>query len=151
MTDSHWSDALARMGACLEALKWCHTQPSAAAAWETCARPDWMFWIAGRAKNASGKEIAVAACAIARRSLPYVTLDEDRPRIAIETAERFLAGKAARKELSEAEATAWAAARAAAGEAARAAAWAVAQSRPRITPIDACDLIRAAIPMPELN
>ena len=44
----HWSERLARLGACEEALDWCKSQPSPEAAWDACPRGDWLIWIAAR-------------------------------------------------------------------------------------------------------
>jgi len=75
--------------------------------------------------------IRLLACGFAETALKYVPAGEDRPRLAIETARRFVAGSATCEELAAAgDAAAGAAARAAAwaaaGAAARAAAWAAA-------------------------
>ena len=59
-------------------------------------------------------QIRLLACDFAETALKYVPAGEDRPRLAIETARRFVAGSATCEEL------------AAAGAAARAAAWAAA-------------------------
>jgi hypothetical protein len=59
--------------ACSAALAWLKTQESAAAAWE--------------------------ACDCARTTLPFVPVGEDRPRLAIETTERWMIGAAAAEEV----------------------------------------------------
>ena len=80
-------------------------------------------------------QIRLLACDFAETALKYVPAGEDRPRLAIETARRFVAGSATCEELDAARAAAgaaagaaardaaWAAARAAAWDAARDAAW----------------------------
>lgn len=41
---AHWSTRLPE-GACQEAVGWCRTQPSAAAAWRNCPNFCWMLWL----------------------------------------------------------------------------------------------------------
>ena len=92
----HWSKALPR-NACRDALAWAYSQPSANAAWNTCERGDWMLWVlgklSGKPESASRKKLVLAACACARLALIHVPKGEDRPLIAIETAERYARGK----------------------------------------------------------
>ena len=71
-------------------------------------------------------QIRLLACDFAETALKYVPAGEDRPRLAIETARRFVAGSATCEELAAAWAAAWDAAWAAAWDAARAAARAAA-------------------------
>ena len=69
-------------------------------------------------------QIRLLACDFAETALKYVPAGEDRPRLAIETARRFVAGSATCEELAAAgDAAAGDAAGAAARAAARAAAW----------------------------
>jgi hypothetical protein len=95
-TKPHWSRKLIRLCACDSAVQWAMTQPSLATAWKQCERGDWMLWLAGRLsgppESASRKKLVLAACACARLSLPHVPAGEERPRIAIETAERWARG-----------------------------------------------------------
>ena len=91
---THWRDALRRMAACTEAIAWCKRQVTLAAAWVACERGDWMLWLLGRLlagppESASRKRLVLAACACARLALPHVRKGEERPRMAIETAERW--------------------------------------------------------------
>ena len=83
---------LTELGACSEAVKWAgrktHKQ-----AWETCKRGDWLLWIADRF-DVDRKLLVLAACGCARTVLKYVPVGEDRPRIAIETAEAWTRGEA---------------------------------------------------------
>ncbi len=107
MNRKHWSVALERFSPCADALAWARTQPSAAAAWQACERGDWMLWILGKQSgpvgSASRRKLVLAACACARLSLANVKAGENRPRIAIETAEAYARGEggvttAARKD-----------------------------------------------------
>lgn len=81
---------------CREAVDWLATQPSAAEAWRSCERGDWMLWLLGRISGPVGsksrKKLVLAACACARLSLKYVPKGEGRPRVAIVTAERYARG-----------------------------------------------------------
>src|SRR3990167_4399803 len=93
----YWSDALKQYNPCADALAWAHTQPSAAVAWRDCTRGDWMLWLVGQLsgppESASRKALVLAACACARLALPHVPASEERPRIAIETAEQWARGE----------------------------------------------------------
>ena len=82
---------LRRLEACEEAYRWARGK-SGAVAWRTCRRGDWLLWLAGRA-GVRRQDLVLAACACARLSLPRVHAGEDRPRIAIETAERWARGE----------------------------------------------------------
>ena len=80
-------------GACVEALRWLSTQTDAEQAWLTCERPDWMIWYAAR-RGVDRNVLVRIACDCARTALRFVPAGEDRPRIAIETTERWIAGEA---------------------------------------------------------
>ena len=115
---------------CTEAAQWLETQPDIATAWNCCQRGDWMMWLL--TKLPTPKEVSVTlACGLARSVLHLVPASEDRPRLAIEAAERWLAepteenraaADAAADAARAAADAAWDAARAAADAAARAAA-----------------------------
>ena len=85
-------DILAELGACPEAVEWAGRKTHKKA-WETCKRGEWLLWIAGRL-GVDRKLLVLAACACARTALKYVPDGEDRPRIAIETAEAWTRGEA---------------------------------------------------------
>ena len=86
-------------GACSEALAWLRTQPDAATAWEACERPDWLIWWLKRQPATDRKTLVRIACACARTALRFVPKDEERPRLAIETTERWLVGSATIEEV----------------------------------------------------
>ena len=101
MTDEmevEWVEMLTNLGACPEAITWARGYPDLAAAWAVCERGDWMLWLAGKLSgppdNPSRKRLVLAACECARLVLVHVPAGEDRPRIAIETAERWARGEA---------------------------------------------------------
>ena len=106
--------------ACPEAMRWLATQIDPATAWETCKRPDWMIWLAAR-RGVDRKTIVRVACACARTSLRFVPEGEDRPRLAIETAERWCDDRATIEEVRAAADAAYAAYAYAAADAADAA------------------------------
>ena len=119
-----------KMGACPEAVAWLAEQKNPAQAWRGCERGDWMLWLVGKLAGPVGdprrKKLVLAACGCARLSLKYVKAGEERPRIAIETAEKWARGKATIEEVGVAHAAAHAAAYAAAAVAVAAYAAAVA-------------------------
>ena len=84
---------LRRLGACFEATQWAESQPDAETAWRQCPRGDWLLWIAARV-DIDRKLLVRGACACARTALPRVPAGEERPRIAIETAEAWSRGEA---------------------------------------------------------
>ena len=139
-------DILTKLGACTEAVKWAGRK-TPKKAWETCKRGDWLLWIASKL-DIDRKKLVLAACACARTALKYVPVGEDRPRIAIETAEAWTRGEATIEQVrtaayaaSAAADAAYAAARAAyaASAAAHAAAHAAARK-------DIADIVRKIIP-----
>ena len=146
----HWSALLETLGACDEAVRWAATQPSHNRAWETCERGDWMLWIAGRlvSNETERKAVVMAACACARLSLKHVPSGEDRPRIAIETAESWCRGEATIDQVRKARDAAYAYATAAA--AAYAAAYAADAAARSATLHECADIVRRMLPMPEL-
>lgn len=118
---------LEKLYACREARAWA-ADKSPLEAWEQCQRADWMLWWAAKTKANTRHEVVLACCACARTALKYVSAREDRPRLAIEAAERWANDptpenlslvRAARRAAGAEAAAAWAA-----GAAAWAAAWA---------------------------
>jgi hypothetical protein len=118
MTDKEFMALLRELRACSEAVKWAKGK-SLSEVWEQCERGDWLLWLCGRMADKEGwptrKEVVLAACACAEPALKYVKAGEDRPRIAIETARKWVRGEAT---LEEVRTAAYAAAYAAAAYAA---------------------------------
>ena len=89
---------LEKLGACEDALEWAAGQKSQQAAWDNCTRGDWMLWLLGKLSGKPGsrkrKRLGLACCECARLALRHVPDGEDRPRIAIETAEAWASGSA---------------------------------------------------------
>jgi hypothetical protein len=153
--NAHWSRKLRLLSACSEAVAWAKTQKTFAAAWKTCARGDWMLWLAsklsGSPESDARKKLVLAACACARLALKHVKLGEDRPRICIETTEKWARGedgitiddvrKARRAAEDGADAAAYAAAYAAADAAA---------ARSKVL-AECADVVRAQIKAPNLG
>jgi hypothetical protein len=100
MTKTELTAALTTHDACDEAIAWVESsrRKLAAKIWDDCERGDWMLWIAARA-GVDRKLLVSAACLCAREALKYVKPGEDRPRIAIETAERWVRGEATIEEV----------------------------------------------------
>ena len=99
--------------ACSDARKWVKLHKGTSRAmWNDCENGSWMLWIAARL-GVDRKTIVRAACACARESLKYVRPGEDRPRICIETTERWTQGLATIEEVRQAKYSADAAADAA--------------------------------------
>jgi hypothetical protein len=119
-------------GACEEARLWLNTQTDPHVAWEMCERPDWMIWFARR-RSVERKVLVRIACDCARTALRFVPEGEDRPRLAIETAERWTRNEATIDEV-----------RAAAAAAAYAAAYAVADAAAAYAAYAAADAAYAA-------
>jgi hypothetical protein len=95
-------------------------------AWQHFHRADWMLWLAARRPWGDHVKIVRCACACARTALMYVPNGEDRPRLAIEAAEKWCENPS--KGNAAAAADAADAARAAADAAAYAAAYAAARA-----------------------
>ena len=115
---------LEKVDACSEARLWILSLPpdtTARQAWDQCHRGDWMLWVLARTsgppESDSRKRLVLCACEIARTALQYVPAGEDRPRVAIETAERWTRGEATIEEVRVATANATAAYAAAAAAA----------------------------------
>lgn len=73
---------------CFEAIRWLEIQPDPETAWSVCHRADWMLWLTERL-GIDRPALVRAACDCARTALKYVPAGEDRPRLAIEAAERW--------------------------------------------------------------
>ena len=134
-------DYLRSLGACPEAREWAAGYSTLAEAWTACERADWLLWYAGK-RGVDRKILVRAACACARTVLPYVPVGEDRPRLAIEMAERWCDGLATLQEVSAAAAYS-------AAVDAYAAAYAAADADARSKAhLEMCVLVRALIPCP---
>jgi hypothetical protein len=110
MTKAQLLALLQKHGACEEATKWVESSKkrTAKAIWDDCKNPSWMLWIASL--GVDRKLLVLAACACARTALKHVPKGEERPRLAIETAERWTRGEATIEEVREARRAAAAAA-----------------------------------------
>jgi len=102
---------LRSLGACSEpgeAVPWAESLPeetTAAEAWALCSRGDWLVWLIGSfycRDLLSRQTLVLAACAVARTALGEVPAGEDRPRIAIETAEGWVRGDKSKLQLQTA-------------------------------------------------
>ena len=86
------ADKLSAIGACPESVQWACDYTDDATAWRECRRGDWMLWLLGRLPHVDRKQLVLAACECARLSLHLAPDVDDRPRIAIETAEAWARG-----------------------------------------------------------
>ena len=140
MSADHWSDALAPLGACPDAVAWARTQPSYAVAWRRCTRPDWLLWLAGQRCRtlAQRRAIVLAACDCAETALRHVPEGELRPAEAIRVARAWVRRKATLQDVRAAYASA------------NAAAYATADAARERARRSHCRIIRARIQRPVL-
>jgi len=117
--DTELQGHLKSLGACPEA-RLMAGERAPQQAWDECDNPAWLYWWACRTNRNTESMIILSSCDVARMVLHLVPAGEDRPRLAIEAAERW-----AKNQTKSAWAAAWAAADAAAWAAAWAA-WAAA-------------------------
>ena len=113
--------------ACTESLEWLSDR-DLDTAWAECPRGDWLLWLTAKA-GIDRKRLVMSACSTAREALRFVPEGEDRPRIAIETAEAWCRSEATIEQVREARWNAAAAAAAAYAADAAAAAAAAASAR----------------------
>ena len=147
-------ELLKNIGACQEAIKWASGYDTGQAAWDACKRGDWMLWILGRLSGPPGsdsrKAAVMAACECARLALTQFEIEhpsDNRPRNALETAERHCRGEATLKEVRAAADAAYAAAYAAGYVAAAYAAGYVAAARSKRL-AECADIVRKDFPKP---
>ncbi len=100
MTATDFAALLRRLNACEDARRWAAGK-GLATAWTECQRGDWLLWLAARVEI-DRRLLVLAACDCARTALPLVAEGEDRPRIAIETAEAWARGEATTEEVQTA-------------------------------------------------
>jgi hypothetical protein len=101
MTKQDLLSQMSDLGACSDAVNWVSIQDGTAQEiWDRCERGDWMLWYAAKAKH-DAREVGMAACLCAREALPYVPAGEDRPRVCIETTERWCNGTATIDEVKK--------------------------------------------------
>jgi hypothetical protein len=99
-TNKQFREWLVRHKACAEALEWLGDR-TPQQAWDECPDPRWMLWWLGHTPH-DRKTLVLCVCEIARTVLHLVPEGEDRPRIAIETAEAWARGNATIEQVQEA-------------------------------------------------
>lgn len=100
MDNQQLVEFLKKNHACAPSLEWLQSR-TLAEVWEQCERGDWLLWLAAKA-GVDRKRLVMAACACARLALVHVPSGEERPRIAIETAESWCRGEANIEQVREA-------------------------------------------------
>ena len=110
MSNEHWSKKLEKLGACEDAVDWASQVSSLGEAWDSCERADWLLWLVARTSRR--ELVTLAACACARTVLHLVPEGEERPRLAIETAEAWTRCEATTDEVRKATDDAYYASRA---------------------------------------
>ena len=157
-----FKDELKKINACEDAVKWVDGR-SMRRAYRECKRADWLLWYFAKQIGQPGwparQEIVLAACDCAELTLPRLekTYPKDkRPRVAIETARKWAAGKATLEEVRAAADAAHAAAYDAAAAAyayaadAAAASYAAAAARSNAH-LNMCALIRKRLKLPKVR
>jgi len=84
-------ELLEKMGACNVAVPWARQYSTLKKCWDNCERGDHLLWFAERI-GIDHKILALSSCDCAERALRFVAEGEDRPRIAIETAQKWANG-----------------------------------------------------------
>jgi hypothetical protein len=107
-------EAMEEMGACKPAVNWLRENGyGLARAWKNCSRGDWMIWLCEAASWKPGwptqEEIIQCVGYIVEDCLRLLPDDEDRPRIALETALDWCNGRATEEDVVAAAAGAFAA------------------------------------------
>jgi len=87
---------LKQLNACPDALDWYEDRASQTA-WHECERGDWLLWVAAQI-NIDRTLLISAACDCAETGLKYVPVGDDRPRLAMETARRWVRGEVSSEE-----------------------------------------------------
>ena len=95
---NNWQDKIKELYPCEDAIKWFDGMDSAKQAYKNCGRGDWLLWLAGRL-DIDRKLVVLAACECAEQVLKYVPEGEERPKIAIETARKWVRGEATLSEV----------------------------------------------------
>jgi len=111
----HFSERLARLGACSAAVEYARGFRSLSAAWAACERADWMLWLAGKLSGEPGsksrKKVVAAAVDCAATARQSTSGDVRRVFDTCQrTTQRYLGGRATLEEVLAAAAAANAAA-----------------------------------------
>lgn len=91
MTNEELRDYLTGRRACQLAMDWLGDR-DLETTWRECERADWLLWLVG--PRIPRTDLVWLACQCARTALVYVPEGEDRPRLCVETAERWARGEA---------------------------------------------------------
>jgi|ERR1035437_6361025 hypothetical protein len=91
MNNKNFRLYLKQQSACSEGVRWVGDK-TLAQAWNAFDRSDWMFWLIQKSGKIPQGQLVLVACACAYSSLPNYEKQcpgDDRPRKAIEAAERW--------------------------------------------------------------
>jgi hypothetical protein len=106
-------ETLNSLHACVEAKEWAKQFDDWQILWDKCERGDWMLWLCGKytldGESEARKKLVAAACDCAELALKYAKEGEERPRVAIETARKWIKGEATIAEVRSAAESAYAA------------------------------------------
>lgn len=96
MTNKELREHLTGRGACRPAMGWLGDR-DLETTWRECERADWLMWLIG--PHIPRTDLVLLACQCARTALVRVPDGEDRPRICVETAEKWTRGEATIEEV----------------------------------------------------
>lgn len=96
-------ETLLKLRACDDAREWAKEFEDWQTLWDKCERGDWMLWLCGKysgePESEARKILVAAACDCAEVALTHVEKGEERPRIAIETARKWIKREATIEEV----------------------------------------------------
>jgi hypothetical protein len=110
ITKNEFLSILKNKRACPEAIKWVKESKTETfiELWNECDRADWMLWLLAtmikEKEWPSRKTVVLCACDCAETSLQFIPENENRPKIAIQTAREWTEGKTTKIECVKAAA-----------------------------------------------
>src|SRR5216684_7094132 len=100
ISGSEVAEFLEHHRACSKARPWAGRCASLAEAWDSCTVPDWLIWARKQAGFEDVQALRIWACWCVRQAAHLMTAPESRQ--ALDTAERFVEGRATTDELTKA-------------------------------------------------
>lgn len=136
LTADEFQKYLKEVGACSDAIEWAKGK-SLFESWLKCERSEWMLWYYGRNKPVKKicVEISIFTARLCMDNYESLFPNDDRPRMAIESAEKYVKNPSAKnkKAARSAAFAAWSAA------------WSAAESAESAANEKICDFIRSKI------